>query len=76
MKSVEEKNSEIVLDFSMEKLEERLESIAVPYGHEIGTGGGCYYCNIYVPTPPPEWGSGSACPLSAPVGAGTFALTH
>ncbi|MPN44749.1 hypothetical protein SDC9_192314 [bioreactor metagenome] len=74
MKNVKEKNSEITLEFSMEKLEERLESIIVPYGNEIGIGGGCYIavCNfISPPTNPPY-----ICPLSSPVGAGTFALTH
>lgn len=67
MKNIKEKNSEIILDFSMEKLEERLESIAIPFKEEIGIGGGCYF-NITFP-PSPEWGSGTVCPLSSPVGA-------
>ncbi|MBD7916320.1 hypothetical protein H9660_14325 [Clostridium sp. Sa3CUN1] len=74
MKNIKEKNSEITLDFSMEKLEERLESIAVPFKNEIGTGGGCYGTIVFPPSP--EWGSGTVCPLSSPVGAGTFAYTH
>lgn len=75
MKNIKEKNSEIILDFSMEKLEERLESIAIPFKNEIGTGGGCYFGGIVYP-PSPEWGSGTVCPLSSPVGVGTLAYTY
>lgn len=75
MENLKEKNSEIILEFSMEKLEERLESIIVPYKNEIGTGGGgCYIavCNfISPPTNPPY-----ICPLSSPIGVGTLAYTH